>query len=513
MSLEQDDISYYHATIYRLGPALERELTEENEIKGWESLIWTSNYYEPDSFQFTASKVCGAEIRAQLCDNYQFILIVANGCTGGHTGYISTIEHGEDSITFSGYGIEGILKKRIFPGWLQFQEPEFWTAMLRSKINLNEVIHYENDEGNGKRVSDFINTFEFDVIWPDMTFPQCTFAELDPSLFNGTLENFVRTLCDQGYPDEYDDQGNLITDPDLADAKFVYYALSSPGQVIFYTQPDLFITGGISGTLSVKKAEVTDVSWSFSEDDCSNLIYVSIDPNFSVNVMAPQYTYDKNGKPVMVVDDDGNPITVEQTVTVDDLETSLLPYWSFFGGVDLDAGITGQPRAIPMLTATNEQLVYITPVISVGTKRIDLGPAKKPIKTNVAVGTSEVKNGGAFKYVPIYEYQNTFSINKEQTEALAKRKAREVSSSGSNTLTCNLNPYCQSMKADNCRRVILGMFCNVIDEINMVSFTKRVTSIQESWDSNGYRCVPTFGEDFKSIYDYINYDAHGKRVK
>lgn len=467
-------------------------------IDEYDELSWIHNFRSPDTFEFTVS-VCGDQSQA-LCDGYTFVSINSYGFAGLLHGYIETIQDQRNqngSIVFSGYGIEGIIRKRIFPGWLELQEPKKWKELLRQDCDL----------ANSDIFKDNVNPFEFEIQWPDTKFCGKKFYEIDPSLFQGNMENFIQSLCNDG----------ILQDEDTGEIEEVVYQAivtnddADSGKVIFNCIPENAI-GGRDISLSVKKAEITDVQWSFSESGCSNLIYCCINPDFSASVMAPSWTFDDNGKPVQVVDDKGEPILTEQTVGFDDLDTDILPYWSFFIGVSGDAGITGNPRAIPMLTATNEQTVYIDPIIVVSSKRIDSGYWGKPIKEGSVVATTKYSEDGPLQYIPVYNFVPSYGIDMTKTEKIARAKAIEIGSPGSSSFSCNVNPYCDTF-ITNGIPFFLGGWATVSDEINHISFTKRVESIETSWNNDGFHVTPTFGEDLKTIYDYVKYDQYGRVVR
>lgn len=462
-------------------------------IDEYDELSWINNYRSADTFEFTVS-VCG-DASKLLCDGYTYISIYSHGFSGFHVGYVESIQDQRNqngTVVFSGYGIEGIIRKRIFPGWLKLQDPEKWEKLM----------HEDCDLATSEVFNEYINVFEFDIVWPSTSFCGKKFYEIDSNLLQGNMEDFIKSLCTEG----------IIQDEDTGETKeAVYWAYvdTETATVYFECAPDdSFANRDI--TLSVKKAEITDVQWNFSESGCSNLIYCCINPDFSARVMVPSWALDDNGNSVQVTDDNGNPILTEETVGIDDLETDILPYWSVFVGVSTDAGITGEPRAIPMLTATNEQIMYIDPIIDVGSKRIDDGYWGKPIKENKPVGTTKYSSTGAMQYIPLYTFVPSFSVNKEKTEKIARAKAIEVGSPGTSNFSCNLNPYCDSFK-ENGIPFFLGGWATVTDEINKISFTKKTESIEETWNNNGYHVTPTFGEDLKTIYDYVSYDRYGRK--
>ena len=462
-------------------------------IDEYDELSWINNFRSADTFEFTVT-VCG-EASQLLCDNYMFISIFSRGFSGFHVGYIESIQDQRNqngTVVFSGYGIEGIIRKRIFPCWLELQDPEKWEKLMREQCDL----------ATSETFNEYINVFEFDVVWPSTSFCGKKFFEIDRNLLQGNMEDFLKSLCTEG----------IIQDEDTGETEqLVYWAIVSDETVNFYCVPESSIDGR-DINLSVKRAEITDVHWSFSESGCNNLIYCCINPDFSATVEVPSWTFDDNGKPVQVKDDKGEPILTEQTVRYEDLESDILPYWTLFVGVSADAGITGEPRAIPMMTAMNEQVMYVDPVIQVGSKRIDDGYWGKPIKENKPVGTTKYNSTGALQYIPVYNFVPSFSVDKEKTEKIARAKAVEVGSPGSSSFSCNLNPYCDSFKTTGIP-FFLGGWATVTDEINKVSFTKKTESIEEIWNNNGFSIIPTFGEDLKSIYDYVQNDQYGRKVR
>lgn len=460
-------------------------------IDEYDELSWINNFRSADTFEFTVT-VCG-EASQLLCDNYMFISIFSHGFSGFHVGYIESIQDQRNqngTVVFSGYGIEGIIRKRIFPCWLELQDPEKWEKLMREQCDL----------ATSETFNEYINVFEFDVVWPSTSFCGKKFFEINQNLLQGNMEDFLKSLCTEG----------IIQDEDTGETEEVIYWATVVDETVYFNCVPENSFAGRNITLSVKKAEVTDVHWSFSESGCSNLIYCCINPDFSAKVMVPSWTFDDNGKPVQVKDDKGEPILTEQTVGYADLESDILPYWSTFVGVSTDAGITGKSRAIPMMTATNEQVVYIDPIIQVGSKRIDDGYWGKPIKEGKPVGTTKYNSTGALQYIPIYTFVPSFSVDTIKTEKIARAKAIEVGSPGSSSFSCNLNPYCDSFKTTGIP-FFLGGWATVTDEINKVSFTKKTESIEETWNNQGFHITPTFGEDLKTIYDYVEYDRYGRK--
>lgn len=460
-------------------------------IDEYDELSWINNFRSADTFEFTVT-ACG-EASQLLCDNYMFISIFSHGFSGFHVGYIESIQDQRNqngTVVFSGYGIEGIIRKRIFPCWLELQDPEKWEKLMREQCDL----------ATSETFNKYVNVFEFNVVWPSTSFCGKKFFEIDQNLLQGNMEDFLKSICTEG----------IVQDEDTGETKEVIYWATVINETVYFdcAPENSFADRDIS--LSVKKAEVTDVHWSFSESGCSNLIYCCINPDFSAKAMVPSWTFDDNGKPVQVKDDKGEPILTEQTVGYADLESDILPYWSTFVGVSTDAGITGEPRAIPMMTATNEQVVYIDPIIQVGSKRIDDGYWGKPIKEGKPVGTTKYNSTGALQYIPIYTFVPSFSVDTVKTEKIARAKAIEVGSPGSSSFSCNLNPYCDSFKTTGIP-FFLGGWATVTDEINKVSFTKKTESIEETWNNQGFHITPTFGEDLKTIYDYVEYDRYGRK--
>lgn len=459
-------------------------------IDEYDELSWINNFRTADTFEFTVT-ACGDSSQL-LCDNYTFISIFSFGFSGAHVGYIESIQDQRNqngTVVFSGYGIEGIIRKRIFPCWLELQYPEEWVKLMNENCDLSDSALFNQ----------YVNSFEFNISWPSTAFCGKKFYEIDRNLLQGNMEDFLKSLCTEG----------ILLDEDTGETEqMVYLANVSGNTVYFQCVPESSIGSNI--TLSVKKAEITDVQWSFSESGCSNFIYCCINPDFSARVMVPSWTFDDDGNAVQVKDTYGNPILTEQSVGLSDLDSDILPYWSVFVGVSTDAGITGEPRGIPMLTASNEQVIYVDPVVKVGSKRLDSGYWGKPIKEGKPVGTTKYNSTGALQYIPVHNFVPSFSIDLEATEKLAKAKALEVGSPGSSSFSCNLNPYCDSFKESGIP-FFLGGWATVTDEINNISFTKKTESIEETWNNQGFHVTPTFGEDLKTIYDYVEYDRYGRK--
>lgn len=468
---------------------LDSTLSIVKTIDEYDELSWINNLRSADTFEFTVT-VCGEASKA-LCDNYTYISIYSHGFSGFHVGYIESVQDQRNqngTVVYSGYGIEGIIRKRIFPSWLELQDPKEWEKLMNEDADL----------ANSETFKKYMNPFEFDIQWPSTAFIGKKFYELDKGLLQGNMENFIQNICTEG----------IEQDPDTGETEeCIYWADVVEGSVVFNITPENAFGGTIS--LSVKRAEITDVQWSFSESGCSNLIYCCIDPDFSVSVMVPQWKFDDKGKPVQVVDDKGEPVLTEQTVGYSDLEDTILPFWTIDVGISADAGITGESRGIPGMTATNEQVVYIEPVIQVGSKRIDDGYWGKPVKENKPVGTTQYNKDGPVQYIPIWSFVPSFSIDQKKTERIARAKALEVGSPGTSNFSCNVNPYCESFRTGI--PFFLGSWATVSDEINGVSFTKKTESIEESWNNQGFHITPTFGEDLKSIYDYVQYDKYGRK--
>lgn len=460
-------------------------------IDEYDEMSWINNFRSADTFEFTVT-ACG-DASQLLCDNYTFISIFSIGFSGAHFGYIESIQDQRNqngTVVFSGYGIEGIIRKRIFPCWLEMQNPDKWDELMREDCDLQ----------TSEIFNDYVNKFEFNIVWPSTAFCAKKFYEIDSNSLQGNMEDFLKTLCTEG----------ILLDEDTGETEeMVYWATVVGDTVYFQTAPESSF-GGTPVSLSVKRAEITDVQWSFSESGCSNLLYCCINPDFSARVMVPSWTFDDNGNSVQVKDDNGDPILTEQSVGLYDLESDILPYWSLFVGISVDNGITGESRTIPMMTAMNEQVVYVDPIIQVGSKRIDDGYWGKPIKEGKTVGTTKYNTTGALQYIPIYSFVPSFSVDVEKTEKIAKAKALEAGSPGSSSFSCNLNPYCDSFRTTGIP-FFLGEFVTVTDEINHVSFTKKAESIEETWNNQGFHVTPTFGEDLKTIYDYVEYDRYGRK--
>lgn len=440
---------------------LDDHLSVVGVIDQWQSFIWVKKYREADDFELTVLYNDSRAMKYLKPQHY-----IARPDTDFipplyRIGYISSIQDNNDgevrTVTVSGYGVEGIFRKRIFP---------FWTPQEKlQEYNLVDLIKSLNFFGC--RMSFNLGLFEPNLL------------NVPADYMSGDMEKYLRYLMTSGeiqytytvylsYEPDKNDNGEFVDDQ--VHPRLLFLVEDEIGRI----RPEKIVSEGTDN--------FSNATYSFSEDGTYSKIYVQVDPNFSVTVT------EDDGE-----DDEGNPKTKQTTVTYDDLEIKNMPSYV----LDLTDDMSNSQNVHSAYLAANEYLLYVDPVIKKGQKR-EYGTAHW-IKSDVPIGNCVIASDGTQYLVMPSELVDTWGIDQEATLESMKKAAEAMALLGTENYTGTMVPS----ELETRNKVYLGYIALVRDDVRRIDFYKRVEEIEEVWDNNGYTYKPTFGEPLKTIYDLI----------
>lgn len=440
---------------------LDDHLTITTIIDQWESFIWTRKFREADSFELTLNINDEKIINKLKTQHYIARSDSIYSPDAYMIGYISSIRDQNDgesrTVIVSGYGAEGIFRKRLFPFWLSFSELK--------KLNFNSLLKSIHSFGCRMR-------FDTNIFDPDI-------LNVPTNYMEGNMEDYIRYLMTSGelqftyhvllryIPDEEDmDNENSQVHPCL------YFLVEKEDNIL---RPN--------NILSESTDNFTNVQYSFSEDGTYSKIYVKVNPDFNVSVT--EMTDEK--------DEDGEYITKTYNIGYSDVEDVSLPEYV----LDLTQDINNYNVINSSYLSVNEHLIFVDPVIKKGQKRFD--GVSRWIKSDVPIGNCTISSNGTQYLVTPSEMVGTWYIDKEETLKAMKKAAEDVALIGTENFTGRM--VISEISSRN--SVVLGEIVVVRDNKRNRDYYKRVEEIEEVWDNNGHSYQPTLGESLKTIYDLI----------
>lgn len=431
-------------------------------IDEWESFIWVRKYREADSFELTINKNNTRVTRRLLPQHYIARPDSAWVPTMYHIGYISSVRDQNDgekeTIIVSGYGAEGIFRKRLFPFWLTYTQ-------LR-EMNLKELIQALNPFGC--RMQFNMGGFNPNIL------------NVPADYLQGNMEDYLRYIT-TSEETQYtyhvllrymaDDELNN-TDENAQLHPNLYFMCESFENILY---PHNILSEGTDN--------FTNVQYSFSEDGTYSKIYVRVNPEFSVSV-----TVETDEK-----DEDGNPVTRSQNITYADVETLNLPEYT----LDLTEELENYKKIYSSYMAVNEHLIFVDPIIKKGQKVIR--GQSFWLKSDVPIGNCMISHDGTQYLVSPEETVDSWYIDVPETLKAMEKAAKDIALIGTENFTGRMSH--SEIPVRN--TVILGRIVLVRDDKRNTDYYKRVEEIEESWDNNGHSYQPTLGEPLKNIYDLI----------
>lgn len=448
---------------------LDDKLSVVGVIDQWESFIWVRKYREADSFELTLN--INDKRLARLLTPQHYIarpdpkwspdLFVL--------GYISSIrdrKNGETtSLIVSGYGAEGIFRKRLFPFWLSIEDFK--------GLNIKTLLQKLNPFGC-RIMYTFSGGFNPDIL------------NVPANYIEGNMEDYLRYLMDLDSERKYSYHVLLSYEPEESSLDQYYPTDVSyrPHQPTLYFLCEEDDNTPIAHTiLSEGTDNFINSEYSFSEDGTYSKIYVRVNPDF--NVSMTETTDEK--------DEYGDPITKTYNISYADIEDTILPEYV----LDLTKDPENYSKINSTFMAITEHLMFVDPVIKKGQKTIS--GVSRWIKSEVPIGNCMISNDGTQYLVTPSEVVDVWYIDREETLKAMEKAARDTALIGTENFTGQM----ANSEIFSRNNLILGRIVLVRDDKRMRDYYKRVEEIEEVWDENGHSYQPTLGEPLKTIYDLI----------
>lgn len=436
-------------------------------IDTFESFIWTRKYRDADSFELTVNASDGRAIR--YLQKYRYIAREeVNTWPPTYTlGYIDSIQDNDDgekeTVIVSGYGAEGLFRKRLYPSWLS-QEKLREIKTIPDLLKEVTTFGCRFEINNGGLFEPDLSTIPINYIQGDM-------ESLLRYLMTRDERQYTYRLCLKYDVDEGDESGQVHP--------ILYFICESEINILY---PE--------NILAASTDNFTDIRYSFSEEDTYSHIRVQVNPEFNVSVTEEKKT--ESGETER--DENGDVVMETYNISYADLDEYNPPIYI------LDLTSESAETMESSFLARNEKLLLVDPVIKKGQKReYDLvGP---PIRVNHPVGNCKyLDNGGQCMHLAAYsEMVDYWYIDREETLKAMEKAAKDLALLGTENFQGRMTT--SDVKSRN--NLILGSIVLVRDDKRKIDYYKRVEQIEESWDSSGHNYQPTLGEPLKNIYDLI----------
>lgn len=415
-------------------------------IDTWTSLIWNTKFTMAGSFELY---VKATPRNKQFLKANRFL---ARSDIAKMMYITSVEEKSEDNgrtLTVTGYSIEGILRKRMYPIWINDYKhgdshtiPQTFASIspLGFKMNINAIN----------------SLYTGDVSIEDL---------------KNDMETYVRFLLNR----EGDENGNFWQMSQTYSMEFDYN-YPNEGVILVPILKNDYLHTRPSRMFSEDIGNIHNASYSYSEEGCSSAIIALV--NTAANIVVQQEAKDEYG----------NTRYVQVNLGWGDLYNTeeLMAYKSI----------------APDYLGANEEVIYVDPIVTT-THRIDPSKVKHPkfrplTEDEIKKGTKYASEGQKEEYWSEDPETYTYYVMDQEATMTAMKEAIEEK-----ILLATENVQ-GSVDIDNLTAYNIGEIVIIRDNDRLVDLYKRIEEIEETFDNSGYQINPTFGEPLKTIFD-VNY--------
>lgn len=417
-------------------------------IDSWQSLIWNTKLQTAGSFELyvTATPRNKRFLQANRflarSDSNRFMYI---------TSIDDKTEEDGKTITVSGYSVEGILRKRMYPIWS------------------NNYIH--GGSYTLRETFNAINPFGFKI---DTTSVEHVYTgEVATGDLRTNMETYLRFLLTREGDMEGEDSDFWIL-PQTYIIEFDY-AYPNEGFILYPEVLKDYRNNPPICMFSEDIGNIHDVSYSYSEEGCSSAIIALI--NTSANIIVQQATDE--------VDEQGNPVYSQINLSWSDLEntTDMFVY----------------KTVATSRLGSNEEVIYVDPVVKI-TNSYDRSESKhvtfKPLPQDVIQsGTKYASEGQKEEFWSTETTAYTYYVFDAEATYKAMNDAIDEK------LLMATENVQGTVNTDKITAKNIGDIVVIRDNDRLVDLYKRIEEIEETFDNSGYQITPTFGEPLKTIFD------------